>query len=203
MKLTLKPLFKASSFSKKKDRAVSRSDPASFSSGSSASSSSVSDLKETPKSVLPPNWCDFDSRLDEVVEIFKLIDRDGDGKISRQEVEHVFRRLGVEAPTEEELALILDEADHDGDGCISLEEFGALSTALGPAAGDELRDAFDYFDADGDGKISAEELFGVLSTIGDDGCTLEDCRRMIVGVDSDGDGFVCFQDFARMMERQR
>ncbi|XP_068660183.1 probable calcium-binding protein CML36 [Aristolochia californica] len=199
MKLTLRPLFRSSS--KKKNRSVSRSDPPSFGSGSSTSSSS-SDLKETPKSVLQPNWCDFDSRLDEVVEIFKLIDRDGDGKISRLEVEHVFRRLGVEAPTEEELSVILAEADRDGDGCISLEEFGALSSALGPAAGDELRDAFDYFDADRDGKISAEELFGVLTTIGDERCTLEDCRRMIVGVDTDGDGFVCFQDFAKMMEKQ-
>ncbi|XP_068662559.1 probable calcium-binding protein CML35 [Aristolochia californica] len=199
MKLTLKPLFRVSS--KKKYRNVSRSDPASFSSVSSTSSS-ASDLKDTPKSVLPPNWCDFHSRLDEVVEIFKLIDRDGDGKISPQEVEHVFRRLGVEAPTEEELAVILAEADRDGDGCISLEEFGALSSALGPAAGDELREAFDYFDADRDGKISAEELFGVLTTIGDERCTLEDCQRMIVGVDTDGDGFVCFHDFARMMEGQ-
>ena len=67
----------------------------------------------------------------------------------------------------------------------------------------ELREAFAVFDADGDGKISAEELLGVFVTLGDDGCTLEDCRCMIQGVDTDGDGFVCFDDFARMMDGQR
>ncbi|EAZ14833.1 hypothetical protein OsJ_04759 [Oryza sativa Japonica Group] len=67
---------------------------------------------------------------------------------------------------------------------------------------DELMEAFKVFDADGDGRITAEELRGVMVAIlgGDgDGCSLDDCRRMIGGVDADGDGFVGFQDFARMM----
>lgn len=128
------------------------------------------------------------------------MDKDGDGKISRRELEALFRRLDGGAPSEEELAVILREADLDGDGCISLEEFGELSSRLGPAGGGELREAFDYFDRDGDGKISAEELLGVFACIGEDGCTIDDCRQMIVGVDSDGDGFVCFDDFTRMMQ---
>lgn len=94
---------------------------------------------------------------------------------------------------------MLEDADLDGDGCISLEDFDALSSAMGPAHGHELRDAFDYYDTDGDGRISAEELFGVFSTLGDEGCTLDDCRRMLDGVDKDGKGFVCYEDFVSMM----
>nr|CAD1829604.1 unnamed protein product [Ananas comosus var. bracteatus] len=39
----------------------------------------------------------------------------------------------------------------------------------------------------------------MLVGLGDDRCSLDDCRRMIGGVDTDGDGFVCFDDFVRMM----
>ncbi|KAK8450187.1 hypothetical protein SEVIR_7G326900v4 [Setaria viridis] len=63
----------------------------------------------------------------------------------------------------------------------------------------ELRETFAVFDADGDGRISAEELLAVLASLGDDRCSVEDCRRMIGGVDVDGDGFVCFNEFTRMM----
>lgn len=97
---------------------------------------------------------------------------------------------------------MLSEADLDGDGCISLNEFGALSSSLGPAEAHEMRDAFEYFDRDGDGRISAEELLGVFLALGDEGCTLADCQRMIEGVDVEGKGFVCFEDFARMMQLQ-
>lgn len=93
--------------------------------------------------------------------------------------------------------LILAEADVDGDGCVSLEGLGAPSSPQG----NELRAAFEYFDSDGDGRISAEELLRVFSALGDERCTLEECRRMIGGVDADGKGFVCFEDFARMMGR--
>lgn len=100
--------------------------------------------------------------------------------------------------------MMLNEVDRDGNGSITLEEFGAISSALGPPACDsELRDAFEFFDADRDGRITAEELHTVFSAIGDDRCTLADCRRMISGVDKNGDGFVCFDDFSLMMDQQQ
>lgn len=197
---------------RKKTRSVSRSDPSSFSSVTS-SSSDLPNLKSngsaTPTSVLPirdssESSSESTSELYELVQAFKVIDRDGDGKITRDELGALLSRLGASPPSEEELSLMLSEVDRNGDGCISLEEFGAISSAFGPPSCDaELREAFDFFDNDRDGKITAEELYGVFTSIGDGGCTLEDCRRMISGVDKNNDGFVCFEDFTRMMVQQQ
>ncbi|GAB4842723.1 hypothetical protein Ancab_012698 [Ancistrocladus abbreviatus] len=134
---------------------------------------------------------------------FKLIDRDGDGKITKCELEALFSRLGASPPSEEETAAIMREIDIDGDGCISFEEFEAISPAFGPISDlVELQQTFEVFDANHDGKISAEELLKVFSAIGDEQCTLEDCKRMISSVDKNANGFVCFEDFARMMDHK-
>lgn len=189
MKLSLKPIFNGL---KSKSRSLSGRRSAASSSSSSSSAAALV--------VRARSWSEGDpaGAAVEAADVFKLLDQDGDGKISRPELELVFHRLGV-AAGDEELSQIVAAADLDGDGCISLEEFEELSSRLGPAGDDELQETFEYYDADGDGKISAEELLGVFTSIGEDGCTIDDCRRMIVGVDSDGDGFVCFQDFLRMM----
>lgn len=207
---------------KKKTPSVSRSEQSSFSSGTMLSDSPDSSRHggsgppkdapgaSTPTSVLPSHsdeissddWSEMTGF--ELAQAFKIIDVDGDGRITRSELVSLLSRVGSEPPTEEDLTMMLSEVDLDGDGSISLDEFGAISSAFAmPACHDELREAFEFFDADHDGKITANELFSVYRSIGDERCTLEDCRRMISGVDKNGDGFVCFGDFALMMEQQR
>ncbi|VVA23958.1 PREDICTED: probable calcium-binding [Prunus dulcis] len=224
IKISSKSLSPKRLFRSKKDRsAVSRrsSDPLSFESGtaSSSSSSSSDSLHKpgtgaeaggigTPTSVLPErsgDWSDFSTDLQlDMAQAFKLIDRDNDGVVSIKELEALLSRLGADPPSQEEVMLMLSEVDREGNGSISLEALlKRVGPVCGPAADSELRDAFEVFDSDHDGKISAEELLNVFTAIGDDRCTLEDCRRMIAGVDKNGDGFVCFEDFARMMELQR
>ncbi|KAK1278813.1 putative calcium-binding protein CML25 [Acorus gramineus] len=212
MKLSLKPLFSiSSSKSKKKQRSdLSRHDPNSSSLDSSVSSAA------TPKSVLPKktlsscsDWSGSgsDEIHVEIAELFRFFDRDGDGLITREELVLGLGQIGRSPPSDEEVELMIAEADRDGDGCISLDEFGVLGPEFLGCAGrpEELREAFEIFDADGDGKISAEELMKVLESVsgggGEGGFSIDECRRMIGGVDTDGDGLVCFNDFARMMER--
>jgi calcium-binding protein CML len=141
----------------------------------------------------------------ELMQAFKLIDRDNDGMVSRRELEALLSRLGGEPPSQEEVTMMLTEVEEaEGNGCISVEALmSRVGSACGPACDSELREAFEFFDTDHDGKITAEELLSVFTTFGDERCTLEDCRRMIDGVDKNGDGFVCFEDFSRMMELQR
>ncbi|KAL5546469.1 hypothetical protein UlMin_006156 [Ulmus minor] len=208
-------------FRSNKDKyAPSKSDPPSFGSGTSSSSSSDDSSNHkpgeekrnagsvTPTSVLPGTsreWSDFSADVQlELVEAFKLIDRDNDGIVSRNELEALLNRLAGSSSSQEVVSMMLSEVDQEGNGCISVETLmSRVGSACGPACDSELRDAFDVFDSDHDGKITAEELHTVFTTIGDDRCTLEDCRRMIEGVAKNGDGFVCFEDFSRMMELQR
>ncbi|KAK1278556.1 putative calcium-binding protein CML16 [Acorus gramineus] len=206
MKFSLKPLvpFKSKAKSNKSSSdVVARHDPNSASLGSQTSSASAA---TTPRTVLRAS-CDCSvSAFCEISEIFRFFDLDGNGLITKEELVHALARIGPSPPSEEEVELMIAEADRDGDGCISFDEFGTIGPELffgGRGAADraeELRGAFEVFDADGDGKISAEELMRVFESIGG-GCSIEECRRMIGGVDSDGDGLVCFEDFARMMER--
>lgn len=51
---------------------------------------------------------------------------------------------------------------------------------------------------DKNGSISAEELQTVLRSLGED-CSLAECRKMISGVDCDGDGMINFEEFKVMM----
>ncbi|CAN6478392.1 unnamed protein product [Victoria cruziana] len=136
----------------------------------------------------------------EVGQVFKMFDKDGDGKISCYELGSILRRLGDES-SDEEVMRMLSNADEDGDGFISMEEFDRMNMVASAAAATDLIDAFNVFDRDRDGKISVYELRRVFVALGDEDCTLEDCLRMIKKVDGDGDGYVSFDDFIAMMTR--
>ncbi|XP_047313455.1 probable calcium-binding protein CML25 [Impatiens glandulifera] len=138
---------------------------------------------------------------EELKQVFKKFDVNGDGKISSSELGSMLGNLGHPA-TDEELNKMIRDMDKDGDGFIDLAEFIELNTKdLGSDdVLDSLREAFLVFDIDKNGSISAEELQNVLKSLGDD-CSIAECRRMISGVDSNGDGIISFEEFKVMMIR--
>ncbi|KAG8082506.1 hypothetical protein GUJ93_ZPchr0014g47189 [Zizania palustris] len=149
----------------------------------------------------------------ELARVFELFDRNGDGRITREELEDSLGKLGIPVPADE-LAAMIARIDANGDGCVDVEEFGELYRAI--MAGDDkdgagaekekekddgdMREAFRVFDANGDGYITVDELGAVLASLGlKQGRTPEECRRMIGQVDRDGDGRVDFHEFLQMM----
>ncbi|KAI4357551.1 hypothetical protein L6164_001491 [Bauhinia variegata] len=156
----------------------------------------------TPIMSRSPSLSSHQSRIQlaaELEQVFKKFDVNGDGKISASELGSIMASLG-EPTSEEELIGIIKGVDSDGDGCINLDEFIELHTkdVDSNEVMENLKDAFSVFDIDGNGSITAEELQKVMKNLGDE-CSVAECRKMISGVDSDGDGMIDFEEFKVMM----
>ncbi|KAL0266997.1 UNVERIFIED_CONTAM: hypothetical protein PYX00_009385 [Menopon gallinae] len=147
-------------------------------------------------------------QMKELRDAFMVFDKDGDGRITKDELGRVMRSLGQFA-TEEELQQMLKEIDFDGDGHFSFEEFVQLllggdhlgGTLLDNTPADEekeLRDAFRVFDKHNRGFISATDLRAVLQCLGEQ-LSEEEIEEMIREVDVDGDGRIDFGEFVRAL----
>ncbi|KAM2568683.1 hypothetical protein TB2_008885 [Malus domestica] len=86
---------------------------------------------------------------------------------------------------------MFSKVDSDGDGFINFKEFVELNTKGVDfvEALENPKDAFSVYDIDRNVSISTEELYKVLRSLGDE-CLIDECRKMIGGVDSDGDGMI-------------
>lgn len=141
-------------------------------------------------------------------QVFRVIDSNGDGKISPEELGDILRRLGHnKSSASKEAEGMVSAVDRDGDGLIDIDEFmEAVVVRIGAAAGEEdLVAAFQVFDANKDGYISAWELRRVLRSLRqlDGCCSLRRCARMIRAVDRNGDGRVDFEEFRMLMTAGR
>ncbi|KFK38062.1 hypothetical protein AALP_AA3G065000 [Arabis alpina] len=60
---------------------------------------------------------------------------------------------------------------------------------------------FKKFDANGDGKISAAELGDALKNLGS--VTHDDIKRMMAEIDTDGDGYISYEEFSDFASANR
>jgi len=130
-----------------------------------------------------------------------MFDKNGDGRITKKELNDSLENMGIFIP-DPELSQMIEKIDVNGDGCVDIDEFGALYQSIMEEKDEEedMKEAFNVFDQNGDGFITVEELRSVLASLGlKQGRTVEDCKRMILKVDVDGDGMVNFNEFKQMM----
>nr|GME12613.1 calcium-dependent protein kinase 26-like [Ipomoea batatas] len=131
-------------------------------------------------------------------EMFKMIDIDGSGNITFEELKVGLKRFGADL-NESEIHDLMRAADVDNSGTIDYGEFIAAMLHINKITKeDHLFAAFSYFDKDGSGYITADELQKACDEFGIKDTRLEE---MIQEADQDNDGRIDYSEFVSMMQR--
>ncbi|KAL8256968.1 hypothetical protein R6Q59_029009 [Mikania micrantha] len=131
-------------------------------------------------------------------EMFTLMDSDGDGKVTLDELKAGLKKIGSHL-SEPEIRLLMDVADVDGNGVLEYGEFVAVTIHLQKMENDEhLRRAFMFFDKNGSGYIELDELEQVLYEPGH--VDMQALNEIMKEVDTDQDGQISFKEFVAMMK---
>jgi len=140
-----------------------------------------------------------ETRLREYRDAFEMFDKDKDGSITAKELANVMKSLNQD-PSEQELHDMIAEVDYDGNGRIDFEEFVTLMNRRSKETDteEEVINAFKVFDKDANGLISSTELRHIMTTLGDK-LTEDEVEEMIREADIDGDGYINYEEFVRMM----
>ena len=127
-------------------------------------------------------------------EVFKSIDKDGDGKLSIDAlVEQYSHTMEIEE-AKKEAERIMKEIDSDSNGFIDYSEFLRANLDIRKLLSrNNLKQAFKMFDKDSSGSISANELKKVLQ--GDMNIDDSVWQEIIQLVDQNGDGEIDLNEF--------
>jgi calmodulin len=134
-------------------------------------------------------------QIQEFRQAFDIMDRNGDGVITVDDLATVMRAIG-QAPNHSELQDMIREVDADGKDAIDFPEFLALMSRQMRQSDieEELKQTFRVFDRDGDGFIVAADLRTLLISLGLDS-SAQVIRAMIAEADRDRDGKISFNEF--------
>jgi len=140
-----------------------------------------------------------EDKIAEFKEAFEIFDKDKDGFITIKELGEIMKNLG-QSPTDAELQDMINEVDIDGNGNIDFKEFlGLMARKMRDTdTEEELIEAFKVFDRDSNGLISAQELKHVMTSLGEK-VSDEEVEEMIREADIDGDGYINYEEFVRMI----
>ena len=137
--------------------------------------------------------------LQEYRDAFIMFDIDKDGFITAKELAKVMRSLNHEA-SDSDVEELFAEVDINRNGKICIEEFVALINKRNKETDpeEEVINAFKVFDKEGNGSIASIDLKHLMTTLGDK-ITEEEIDEMLRDADIDGDGYINYEEFVRMI----
>merc|ERR1712032_1656053 len=139
---------------------------------------------------------------DGLAKVFKAFDKNGDGKLSMQEVKEGYLEHYGKVMSDEEVETMFKAVDSDNSGFIDYSEFVvAAMNESQLTTNEKLQAAFKMFDKDGSGIISPDEIKEVLSFGGTNQLSKTTIDAIIKQVDENGDGEIEFSEFCDMMRK--
>merc|ERR1712083_403563 len=139
---------------------------------------------------------------DGLAKVFKAFDKNGDGKLSMQEVKDGYLDHYGKIMSDEEVEQMFNAVDTDKSGFIDYSEFVvAAMNESQLTTNDKLQAAFKMFDKDGSGVISPDEIKEVLAFGGTNQLTKDSIDAIIKQVDENGDGEISYEEFVDMMKK--
>ena len=143
----------------------------------------------------------------DAVKLFNQIDKNGDGKISKDELFNGLQPYKKEVSDDElkkQVDIIFNNIDSDHNGYLEYEEF--VRAAIDKdhfLSVNFLQFAFNYFDKDHDGEITLEEVknkFFLNDKNRNSAKAQEQLQQSFNEIDINGDGKLSFEEFGKMME---
>ncbi|CAM9775536.1 unnamed protein product [Pylaiella littoralis] len=136
---------------------------------------------------------------DEIVQIFKLCDVNGDGSVTKPELKEVLWSLG-QHPSEEEMNDIYAEYDVHSTGALDFISFKLLMTTrlTYENTREEFEDAFRAIDRNKDGQVDITELNRLMVATGFVVAATE-LRDIFSVFDQDGSGKIDLEEFLDYM----
>eukprot|EP00358_Blepharisma_japonicum_P004666 CAMPEP_0202947822 /NCGR_PEP_ID=MMETSP1395-20130829/12324_1 /ASSEMBLY_ACC=CAM_ASM_000871 /TAXON_ID=5961 /ORGANISM="Blepharisma japonicum, Strain Stock R1072" /LENGTH=412 /DNA_ID=CAMNT_0049649377 /DNA_START=164 /DNA_END=1402 /DNA_ORIENTATION=- len=137
---------------------------------------------------------------EEMLEVFKSLDSDNSGTLSRSELIEGYQKLfgDTTEDVEADVDRIMQQVDTNQSGEIDYSEFIAATIQKSQLLSRErLEAAFKAFDLDGNGSISADELKTILGR--NQNCNDSVWQSIVSEVDQNGDGVIDFGEFTEMM----
>ncbi|CAM9789759.1 unnamed protein product [Ascophyllum nodosum] len=139
--------------------------------------------------------------LAEFREIFDLVDRDGGGTVTKEELGQLMGTIGIEA-TPEEVDLMIDEIDQNNNGEIDFEEFVAVMSRKVNASytSDQVKGAFKVFEGNAPaGHIRINSVIKALTTYGSEHLTMEQAHDLVSQLEPDHNGMVNYIEYINMV----
>merc|ERR1711872_764575 len=132
-----------------------------------------------------------DDQTADFKDAFKKFDAGGEGEIPTSELGTVMKMLGHKL-NDEELEECIKMVDADGGGSVDIDEFMELMRTKTKEAQDEV------VDKEGKGEIHTDVIKEILQKL-DDTLSEADLGDLIAEIDSDGSGWVDYDEFKALM----